>query len=99
MREQKAVIDFERLGKVDGITDIPLVIHGTSGIPDDQIEKMRTYGIGKMNLGTAVRQAFGYTMRDFCSENPEVFDRIQLMQEPMKAMKKVIENKYRLLGW
>lgn len=99
MQEQKAVIDFGRLKKVDDITGVPLVIHGSSGIPNEQIIKMREYGIGKMNLGTALRQAFGYTIRDYTRDNPEEFDRITLMRQPMEEMKKVIRNKYHLLGW
>lgn len=99
MREKKAVIDFERLSRIDNAVQVPLVIHGSSGIPDEQVVKIRSYGVGKMNLGTSVRQAFGYAMRDYCKENPEVFDRIQLMKMPMQSMRHVIEEKYRLLGW
>lgn len=99
MEEQKAVIDFERLGNIDKACPVPLVIHGSSGIPDDQIIKMTEYGVGKINYGTAVRMAFGNTIREFAMENPTVFDRIQLVQKPMEEMKKVILEKYKLLGW
>ncbi|WP_105619746.1 class II fructose-bisphosphate aldolase [Vallitalea okinawensis] len=99
MKEQKANIDFKRLKKVDEMTKVPLVIHGSSGIPNEQIIEMREYGIGKMNLGTTLRQAFGYTIRDFTRNNPEEFDRITLMRQPMEEMKKVIRDKYHLLGW
>lgn len=99
MLEQKAVIDFERLSHIQTSSSVPLVIHGSSGIPDDQIEKMQQYGIGKMNIGTAVRMAFGNTLREFAQENPEVFDRIQLVQKPMEEMRKIIEDKYHKLGW
>lgn len=99
MVEKKAVIDFERLEKIRNASRVPLVIHGASGIPDDQVDKMRFYGIGKMNIGTAVRMAFGHTIRDFTAENPAVFDRIQLMEAPMDAMRKVILEKYKMLGW
>ncbi|GMQ58991.1 class II fructose-1,6-bisphosphate aldolase [Vallitalea sediminicola] len=99
MTEQKAIIDFERLEKISKACPVPLVIHGSTGIPDDQIEKLRYHGVGKMNIGTAVRMAFGNTVRDFSNENPHIFDRIQLFQKPMEKMKKVVTEKYRLLGW
>lgn len=99
MQEQKAVIDFVRLKNIYDVSDVPLVIHGTTGIPDEQIIKMRQYGIGKMNVGTAVRMAFGHTLREFTIQNPNVFDRIELVQKPMEEMKKVIRDKYNLLGW
>ncbi len=99
MQEQKAIIDFERLKRIHEVSSVPLVIHGSTGIPNEQIVKMRQYGIGKMNVGTAVRMAFGNTLRAFTIENPNVFDRIELVQKPMEEMKKVIRDKYNLLGW
>lgn len=99
MEEKKAIIDYERLNKIKDGCPVPLVIHGSSGVSDDQIEKMRYYGIGKMNIGTAVRMAFGNTLREFAHANPHVFDRIELVQKPMEEMRKVIEEKYKKLGW
>lgn len=99
MLEQKAVIDFDRLEAIKHASSVPLVIHGSSGIPDDQVDKMRYYNIGKMNIGTAVRMAFGNTIREFTQEHPDVFDRIQLVKQPMEEMRKVIEEKYKTLGW
>lgn len=99
MLEQKAIIDFERLSKIQAASTVPLVIHGSSGIPDDQVVKMQQFGIGKMNIGTAVRMAFGNTLREFAQENPDVFDRIKLVQKPMEEMRKIIEVKYHKLGW
>ncbi|WP_372714785.1 class II fructose-bisphosphate aldolase, partial [Ilyobacter sp.] len=97
--EKNGIIDFERLAEIKKTNPIPLVIHGSTGISDEQLIKMRYYGIGKMNIGTAVRMAFGNTLRDVLQENPDTFDRIQLVQKPMEEMRKVIEEKYKLLGW
>jgi fructose-bisphosphate aldolase class II len=99
MEEQNAVIDFDLLDRISKASTVPLVIHGSSGIPDDQVDKMRYYNIGKMNIGTAVRMAFGNTLREFAQENPHVFDRIKMVQKPMEEMRKVIEEKYKKLGW
>jgi len=99
MEEQKGIIDFNRLTDIKKLNSIPLVIHGSTGISDEQLIKMRYYGIGKMNIGTAVRMAFGNTLREFLNENPFAFDRIELLKKPMEEMRKVIEEKYRLLGW
>ena len=45
-------LDLERLQAINAVTDIPLVLHGGSGIPDDQLEKAFTMGINKFNVGT-----------------------------------------------
>lgn len=99
MQEKHGIIDFERLRAINNLNSIPLVIHGSTGISDEQVSRMRYYGIGKMNIGTAVRMAFGHTLRDYLNENPKSFDRIEVVQKPMEEMRKVIEEKYRLLGW
>lgn len=99
MQERHGIIDFKRLTDIKKVNSIPLVIHGSTGISDDQLNKMRYYGIGKMNIGTAVRMAFGNTLRDYLNENPEAFDRVELVKKPMEEMRKIIEEKYSLLGW
>jgi len=99
MQEQKGVIDFDRLTDIKNSNSVPLVIHGSTGISDDQISRMRYYGIGKMNIGTALRMAFGNTLRDYLQDNPNSFDRIEFVQKPMEEVRKIIEEKYRLLGW
>lgn len=99
MEEKKAVIDFDRLKAIQEACPVPLVIHGSSGIPEDQVERMLAYGIGKMNVGTELRMAFGNTLREYAEENRDVFDRIALFRKPMEAMKRTIEARYALLGW
>ncbi|MGB6128122.1 MAG: class II fructose-bisphosphate aldolase [Psychrilyobacter sp.] len=99
MQEQKGIIDFERLKKIKNLNSVPLVIHGSTGISDDQITKMCSYGIGKMNIGTALRMAFGNTLRNYLQENPDSFDRIEFVQKPMEEVRKIIKEKYKLLGW
>lgn len=45
-------LDLDRLQQINAVTDTPLVLHGGSGIPDDQLEKAFTMGINKFNVGT-----------------------------------------------
>lgn len=45
-------LDLERLQAINAATDVPLVLHGGSGIPDDQLELAFTMGINKFNVGT-----------------------------------------------
>ncbi|MDR0655136.1 MAG: class II fructose-bisphosphate aldolase [Treponema sp.] len=45
-------LDIERLQEINKATDVPLVLHGGSGIPSDQLEKAFTNGINKFNVGT-----------------------------------------------
>lgn len=45
-------LDLERLAQINKATDVPLVLHGGSGIPDEQLEKAFSLGINKFNVGT-----------------------------------------------
>lgn len=51
-------LDFQRLQEVRDVTDVPLVLHGGSGIPDDMIQTAIQIGIRKINVATEIRMAY-----------------------------------------
>lgn len=56
---RKPLIDYERLEKINGLTDIPLVLHGGSGVPSDMVVKaaqMPSGGVSKVNIATDLEQ-------------------------------------------
>jgi fructose-bisphosphate aldolase class II len=98
MKTQEANIQYDRLSKIQEKINIPLVIHGSSGISDKDLSKMTKYKIGKFNIGTSLRMAFGNTLRKEFKKYPEEFDRIKLFKKPMLETKKEAKRKMRLLG-
>lgn len=96
---QSAVIDYQRLDEIIKHVNIPLVIHGATGIKDEDFLKLIHYPIGKVNIGTALRMAFGKTMRKEILEKPDEFDRLVLFQKPMEKVKEAVLEKYKLLGY
>ncbi len=54
--------------------EIPLVLHGTSGVPDDQVAEAIANGICKVNYATELRQAFMRGFMGYMADNPEAFD-------------------------
>jgi ketose-bisphosphate aldolase len=54
----QAVIDWERLEAIHQRVSVPLVIHGGTGFPEDAIARAITLGVAKVNIGTALKQAF-----------------------------------------
>ena len=62
--KEYAEIDFERLEEIAKAVDIPLVLHGATGIKDDSIKKAIELGICKINLGTALRLTFTVGIRN-----------------------------------
>jgi fructose/tagatose bisphosphate aldolase len=48
-------LDFERIAAIRAVSDIPLVLHGGTGVPDDDLRKAASLGINKINVGTELR--------------------------------------------
>lgn len=101
-----AQIDERALGAIAFATrgQVPLVIHGGSGVPPDQRMRLaRTTPICKFNIGTELRQVFGTTLRQTLQENPLEFDRIKLLaatEEPMRtSAQKVLREMRGRKGW
>lgn len=99
MQKQEANLQFHRLEAIQSLTDVPLVIHGSTGIKDEDLKKLITYNVGKVNIGTALRMAFGNTLREEMEKNPKEFDRIALFKKPMEKVEEEAKNKIQLLGF
>lgn len=97
MQTQTASIQFDRLQAIQDVIDTPIVIHGSTGIPDDDLAKLVTYNVGKINIGTALRMAFGKTLRQEMEARPGEFDRIALFQEPMRQVEEAAKQKMAIL--
>lgn len=84
LTDRKATIDFQALKAIENATKVPLVIHGASGIGEDDIAQLKKSKVAKVNIGTVLRQVFGQSLRREVLAFPEVFDRITLLKNPMK---------------
>lgn len=98
MTTQTVRLQFGRLEEIKKRVDVPLVLHGSSGIPDDELVKAIQMGIRKVNIGTALRMEFGNTLRKQMEEDKEIFDRIQLFKKCMEAVQKKAEEKIQFMG-
>ena len=75
-------LDEGRIRAIEAVTDVPLVIHGGSGVPVAQRTALaRTSSICKYNIGTELRMAFGAALRDAVGADPDRFDRVQILKE------------------
>jgi len=75
-------LDKDRVNAIEEKTDVPLVIHGGSGIPAVQRREFaRTTNICKYNVGTELRMAFGNALRSAVESDSNQFDRNQLLQQ------------------
>ena len=75
-------LDSKRIAEIEALTQVPLVIHGGSGVPTDQRTVLaRTTHICKFNIGTELRMAFGAALRKAVNDDPDRFDRLQILSE------------------
>ncbi|MXQ06838.1 class II fructose-bisphosphate aldolase [Alphaproteobacteria bacterium GH1-50] len=73
-------LDHDRIRAIEVVTDVPLVIHGGSGVPHAERALLaRSTRIAKFNIGTELRMVFGKSLRDRLAEMPDTFDRVQLL--------------------
>ena len=89
MQEQTQVdwlavsIQFPVLQQIEDSCQLPLVIHGASGIKDEEILQLKKTRVGKMNFGTVLRKTFGDCLRSEMREKPDEFDRLCLFRYPI----------------
>ena len=80
-------LDEDRIRSIEALTDVPLVIHGGSGVPVKQrIFLSRNSKICKFNIGTELRSAFGSALRNAVDADHNRFDRVQILKDTNKPM-------------
>lgn len=93
--KQTPKLDLERISAIRDAAKIPLVLHGGSGVPDDQIKEAIKRGIKKVNFGTDVC----YSFLDKVFETPRDTVAIDLfMKDTVENVKQFAMSKIRLLG-
>ncbi len=89
------VLDIPRIAEIHRRTGLPLVLHGGSGVPDDQVRMAVANGVRKMNFATDLVYAF---LNAVYAKAPEIKAMDVFMEEPIEAMKRYALDKIRLLG-
>lgn len=83
-------LDLERLDAIAGMTNTPLVLHGGSGIPDDQLQEAFARGICKFNLGTDYLFRYYKAVEAFLEENRANEDPVKIIGLPAYVEKRLI---------
>ena len=91
-------IDFDRLEKISKKVDIPLVLHGGSGIPAEHIKRCISLGIAKLNVATELKQAFSLSIRQYFSKHPDELDPRKYMAPAKEDIKRIAKEKIAMCG-
>lgn len=91
-------LDFPRLERIRELTGTSIVMHGASGVPDEDVRRGIERGIRKINIDTDLRQAFVRAMQGQMAENPDNIDPRKVLGPAREAMVKIVREKMRLFG-
>ena len=96
-------LDFDALAKTkELIGDLPLVLHGRTGIPADMIQKAISLGVAKINVNTECQLYFQEATRKYIEEGKDLegkgFDPRKLLKPGFEAIKVIVKEKMELFG-
>ena len=88
-----AKIDIKKIIDIENVTNVPLVLHGSSGISPALRKKIaRTTNVAKFNIGTELRMVFGDSLRKNIKNDKKTFDRLKLLKPTTINIKNVTKN-------
>ena len=90
-------LDLDRLSEIRKVVDIPLVLHGTSGVPDETVTECVNRGICKVNYATDLRIAFTKGVKEVFGENPDVIDPKKYNAAGKKYVKEYVMSKMQVV--
>ncbi len=90
-------LDFDRLATIREQVRVPLVLHGASGLPDEQVKRSIELGVCKFNVNTEVRRAYLGALQQAYADELDL-DLVPLMTRTQAAMQSVVTQKMQLFG-
>lgn len=94
----KPQIQIDRLEKIYSMVNIPLVLHGGSDNPDEDIRASTQFGVSKINLSSDMKRSFFNQLRTTLAEKPDDFEPDILFPEANSAAKRTLKAKMDLFG-
>ncbi|CAL9379338.1 D-tagatose-1,6-bisphosphate aldolase subunit KbaY [Streptomyces sp. enrichment culture] len=98
MTTRTAALDHALLKRLSAALDVPLVLHGSSGLPDDELAAAVAGGIAKVNVGTALNVAMTGAIREFLAAHPEAVDSRGYLTVGREAMARTVAAIIEALG-
>ena len=92
MTSRTAAIDHDLVRRLRDAVPVPLVLHGSSGVPDDELRRAVAAGMVKINVGTALNVAFTAAVRDQLDADPAVVDPRRYVARARDAMAAVVAD-------
>jgi fructose-bisphosphate aldolase class II len=91
-------LGFKEMEEVQKLTNIPLVLHGGSGIPEQQVKRAISLGTAKINVNTESQQEWTKIVRQTLEKDKEVYDPRKIIGPGKEGIKKVVREKIAIFG-
>ncbi len=91
-------LSFDRMKEIHLLTGKPLVLHGGSGLPDEDIRRAISCGTAKINVNTDNQMAFSSIVRNYLTRNTEEYDPRNYLRLAREAVKQSVALKMQLFG-
>ncbi|MGW8064313.1 class II fructose-bisphosphate aldolase [Streptomyces ziwulingensis] len=92
MTTRTATLDHDLLKELSGALDVPLVLHGSSGVPDGELTAAVAGGISKVNIGTALNLALTGAIREYLAARPDAADSRGYLAAGREAMVRTVAS-------
>jgi fructose-bisphosphate aldolase class II len=92
MLDRSAALDHELIRAIGMAVGIPLVLHGSSGVPDEELRQAVSSGMVKINIGTALNIGFTGAVRDYLAGDSKVVDPRKYVAPGREAMAQVVAH-------
>jgi fructose-bisphosphate aldolase class II len=86
MTTRSASLDHELVSRLAAALQVPLVLHGSSGVPDDELRRAVAAGMRKVNIGTALNLALTAAVRESLTAEPDLVDPRSYLEQGRAAM-------------
>ncbi len=91
-------LDLDRLAEIRKVVDIPLVLHGASGLSEEAVVESIKRGICKVNFATELRIAYTDGVKEFLTANPDAFDPKKYGKVAMEHVKEIVKTRMKMCG-
>jgi fructose-bisphosphate aldolase, class II len=98
MTQRNAALDLELIARISAVVSVPLVLHGSSGVPDDQLVAAIAAGMTKINVSTHLNSFFTAAVRSYLADNPDVVDSRKYIAPGRDALSAEAERLIRLFA-
>jgi fructose-bisphosphate aldolase, class II len=95
--KSKPRLSFSVIEKTRALSGAPLVMHGGTGVPDEDVRRAITLGVKKVNIGTELKHAYSSAVREYVTRNPAELDPRKFLTAARQAVQKAVVERLAVL--